>query len=118
MSRKGENIYKRKDGRWEARYIHHYVNGKAKYKSLYGNTYSEVKAKRQEELQKPEFLRTSAVRQLATLSEICALWLKDRKPDVKESTYTRYVRTDKFEADQQYIVAVDDGDRWCGCFGC
>ncbi len=28
MARKGENIFKRKDGRWEARYIHHYENGK------------------------------------------------------------------------------------------
>lgn len=24
MSRRGENIYKRKDGRWEARYIEYY----------------------------------------------------------------------------------------------
>ena len=33
MSRTGENIYKRKDGRWEARYIDSYDgNGKAKYK--------------------------------------------------------------------------------------
>ena len=31
MSKKGENIFKRKDGRWEARYIHHYENGIAKY---------------------------------------------------------------------------------------
>ena len=32
MSRKGENIYKRKDGRWEARYIKGYsADGKAKY---------------------------------------------------------------------------------------
>ena len=42
MPRKGENIYKRADGRWEARYIHHYEKGKAKYRYLYGNTYTEV----------------------------------------------------------------------------
>ena len=36
MSRTGENIYKRKDGRWEARYIDSYDgNGKAKYKYLF-----------------------------------------------------------------------------------
>jgi hypothetical protein len=46
MARTGENIYKRKDGRWEARYIASYDgNGKAKYKYLYARTYSEVKAK-------------------------------------------------------------------------
>ena len=32
MSKKGENIYKRKDGRWEGRYIRLYdENGKSKY---------------------------------------------------------------------------------------
>ena len=31
MPRKGENIYKRKDGRWEGRYIRDRVNGKVKY---------------------------------------------------------------------------------------
>ena len=46
MPRTGENIYKRKDGRWEARIIVEYdPNGKAKYKYLYAKTYSEVKAK-------------------------------------------------------------------------
>ena len=46
MARKGENIYKRKDGRWEGRYIVSYFSdGKAKYSSVYGRTYSEVKEK-------------------------------------------------------------------------
>ena len=36
MSMYGENIYRRKDGRWEARYIFMRLpNGKAKYKSVY-----------------------------------------------------------------------------------
>ena len=84
MPRKGENIYKRKDGRWEARYI-------------YGNSYTEVRAKRLEELSKPENMKATAVKQLSTLQEICVLWLKTKKPDVKESTYTRYVRAvDKY----------------------
>ena len=35
MARKGENIYHRKDGRWEARYIYDRdEKGKAKYKTL------------------------------------------------------------------------------------
>ena len=92
MPRKGENIYKRKDGRWEARYIHHYENGKAKYRSVYADSYTEVKAKRLEEFAKPENMRVSAVKQLAALDEICILWLNNRKPNVKESTYTRYSR--------------------------
>ena len=92
MPRKGENIYKRKDGRWEARYIHHYENGKAKYKSICGASYTEVRAKRQEELLKPKHLQASCVKKLATLQEICSLWLNSKKSNVKESSYTRYVR--------------------------
>ena len=46
MPRKGENIYKRKDGRWEGLYICYYdAQNKAKYTSVYGKTYSEVKQK-------------------------------------------------------------------------
>jgi hypothetical protein len=44
MPRHGENIRKRKDGRWEARYAaSHDHNGKTVYKSVYGNSYEEVK---------------------------------------------------------------------------
>ena len=92
MPRKGENIYKRKDGRWEARYIHHYENGKAKYRYVYANTYTEAKLKRQEEMVQPENIIPSPVRRLACFSEIAKLWLGDVKGSVKESTYTRYVR--------------------------
>ena len=95
MPRKGENIYKRKDGRWEARYIHHYENRKAKYRSVYGSTYTEAKAKRQEILSKPDHIRVSAAKKLAVFDEIAILWLQARKKEVKESTYTRYVRTIK-----------------------
>ena len=46
MSRTGENIYKRKDGRWEGRYIKFYAaDGKAKYGFVYSKTYAEVKTK-------------------------------------------------------------------------
>ena len=45
--RTGENIYKRKDGRWEARYKCGYTNsGKPKYKSIYAKTYTLAKEKR------------------------------------------------------------------------
>ena len=46
MPRKGENIYKRKDNRWEGRYRTGYdKSGKAKYSSVYGKSYQEVKIK-------------------------------------------------------------------------
>ena len=46
MARHGENIHRRKDGRWEARVIIGYDdNHNAIYKSYYGNSYEEVKQK-------------------------------------------------------------------------
>lgn len=97
MPRKGENIYKRKDGRWEARYIHHYEKGKAKYRSVYGKTYTEAKVKREEILSDSKMIHVSVIKQRALLDELCLLWLGNRKPNVKESTYTRYVRiVDKY----------------------
>lgn len=48
MPRKGENITKRKDGRWEARAIlARSAAGKAKYSFFYGKTYAEAKAKKE-----------------------------------------------------------------------
>ena len=46
MGRKGESIFKRKDGRFEGRYIKEYVNGKAIYGYVYGKTYQECKNKK------------------------------------------------------------------------
>lgn len=46
MPRKGENIYKRKDGRWEGRYIKTHTNsGKAIYGYVYVKSYRQVKEK-------------------------------------------------------------------------
>ncbi|MDY4202222.1 MAG: hypothetical protein SOY12_04110 [Schaedlerella sp.] len=50
MGRHGENIRKRKDGRWEARYIQRYTeDGKAVYRYIYGKSYQEAKEKRKKE---------------------------------------------------------------------
>ncbi len=44
MPKRGENIRKRKDGRWEGRYIcDRSIDGKAKYRSVYAKTYTEVR---------------------------------------------------------------------------
>lgn len=47
MSKRGENIHKRKDGRWEARIKRaNYDNTSTGYISIYGKTYREVKEKK------------------------------------------------------------------------
>lgn len=45
MSRRGDNIRKRTDGRWEGRYQTISANGEKKYRSVYGRSYGEVKEK-------------------------------------------------------------------------
>lgn len=46
MAKKGENIYRRRDGRWEGRYIKgHKPTGKPIFGSVYAKQYAEVKAK-------------------------------------------------------------------------
>ena len=57
MPRKGENIRKRTDGRWEARYLFINETGKKLYKSVYADTYLEVKKKRLKVLQEKTTLQ-------------------------------------------------------------
>ncbi len=46
MAKRGENIYKRKDSRWEARFVKERAeNGKIKYGYCYAKTYKEAKQK-------------------------------------------------------------------------
>lgn len=88
MARRGENIYKRKDGRWEGRYKNGFKpDGKTRYSSVYGKCYSEVKAiltaKRAE--RKPDSLKCNF-----TFGELSDLWLGSIVHNVKESTYSNY----------------------------
>ena len=46
MSRRGENIFKRKDGRWEAHVPEYKIYGEKVYRSIYGKSYNEVKLKK------------------------------------------------------------------------
>lgn len=88
MARRGENIYKRKDGRWEGRYKSGVKeNGTAKYSSIYGKTYAEVKA-----LLSEKRIKTAAttIPCNLTLNNLFELWFSDIKLKVKESTYVNY----------------------------
>ena len=40
-----ENIYKRKDGRWEGRYLKRTPDGRSRYGYVYAPTYREVREK-------------------------------------------------------------------------
>ncbi len=88
MAKRGMNIYKRKDGRWEGRIRRKSPQNGAKYKSVYGRSYKEVKEKMivfasllEEEKQK---------RCLLTIEQIVNTWMRDKKVFWKESTYACY----------------------------
>ena len=87
MARHGENIRKRNDGRWEARYISSYNNdGKAVYRSVYGHSYEEVKKKRDQIFDLKSVKTTKEI----TFAQITELWLNHKKESVKPSTFNQY----------------------------
>ena len=87
MAKTGENIYKRKDGRWEGRFISaRNPDGKAKYASVYARTYAEVKAKLEE---RKRLIVTRPVGNCRlTMKELFAWYLS--QITVKPSTRARY----------------------------
>lgn len=89
MPRRGENIYKRKDGRWEARYIKEVLpDGSKKYGSVYANTYNEVKAKQQYCVIHPQKSYHNSFNIL--LSVLALEWLESIQNNVKVNTYKKY----------------------------
>ena len=92
MPRKGENIYKRKDGRWEGRYIKgRNQNGKAQYGYVYAKSYRELKAK-MKNIVPTSNKESASVKKKTVLSFECTAqeWLQTKKAYVKESTFMRY----------------------------
>lgn len=89
MPRVGANIYKRKDGRWEARYVKTVLpNGKKKYGSVYARTYKEVREKQIACISMPRCVPGKA--KPSTLSELMWIWLTSRLNAIKRSSYLKY----------------------------
>lgn len=90
MSRRGENIHKRKDGRWEARYKKgRDENGELIYGSVYGKTYGE--AKERLNLIKPDEVFTGKIKKgEKTLGEVINMWLENSKLRLKGATVHKY----------------------------
>lgn len=94
MSKRGENIYKRKDGRWEGRYIKGRTQGgKARYGYIYAKTYREVKAKLNQLPEKPlpaENVDSQDGADATSVKEMAELWFTSVCPQIKESTSVKY----------------------------
>ena len=94
MSKKGENIFKRKDGRWEARYVRgRDLSGKIRYGFCYGKTYREAKEKAAQARLLLHSQITASVCNVRRLSDYCNEWLAVQKGNVRESTYVKYLST-------------------------
>lgn len=89
---KGENIFKRRDGRWEARYIKgRELSGKIKYGYCYGKTYREAKEKVEKcKADIANGIPRPTARAQKIFSAYCAEWLRMKKDRVRESTYVKY----------------------------
>ena len=96
MCRKGENIRKRKDGRWEARFIKYRDSeGKIHYGSIYGKTYSELKAKRNKKIAElPQYGyhtgNSGVLNYQATFQTAAIRWQQDIRYTIKDSTFSNY----------------------------
>ena len=96
MSRKGENIYKRKDGRWEGRYIKCRTSeGKATYGYVYAKTYREVRAKLFNQVTLVNHVsgpenNTMPEKSSDLLEDIATEWFQMIVSQVKESTSNKY----------------------------
>lgn len=89
MSRRGENIYKRKDGRWEGRYIKRRdAHGKAVYGYIYSKSYTELKEKLikiRNRIECSNFNESNF-----KFEEIALQWLETVHKSYKKSTYAKY----------------------------
>lgn len=94
MPRKGENIYKRKDGRWEGRYIKFRLQtGKAVYGSVYAKSYLQVKEKlnqMKKSTSECKYRDKGKNGEISSFCSLCEQWITYMQPQIKESTYVKY----------------------------
>lgn len=90
MSKRGDNIRKRKDGRWEGRYKKgRGADGKIQYGSVYGKTYREVREKMTEISKQPQNMTLPKGRE-KTFGEILNLWMANNRIRLKGGTINKY----------------------------
>lgn len=95
MARRGENIYRRRDDRYEGRYVTgKTMDGKTRFGYVYGRMYCEVRQKlllkKAEQLEKPAARKTCGK---GSYGEWFRYWMETEiRPRVKESTWQCYRR--------------------------
>lgn len=90
MAKRGDNIHKRKDGRWEGRFKKgRRSDGTIQYGSVYGKSYAEVKQKLKEVATFTEVISVSQ-RCEKTFGEILNLWMDNNQLRLKGATINKY----------------------------
>lgn len=80
MGRHGENIHKRRDGRWEARYPQFDpATGGVRYRSIYARSYQEAKQKRRDAVEQAHQLPQRVMANPATFRQLAEEWLASRR---------------------------------------
>ncbi|MGM0110255.1 tyrosine-type recombinase/integrase [Enterococcus sp. DIV0187] len=88
---KGKNIYLRKDGRWEGRYVKgRKNNGRLKYGYVYGKSYEEVNRKLIPLRQASEKMVLLYGKSLMNYEEWINEWKMEVKGTIKASTFSDY----------------------------
>ena len=90
MSQKGENIYLRKDGRWEGRFSKGRENGKLRFGYVFGHSYRETKEKLLAAKISWQSRCEEKQRRNETLEAVSAMWLSESTRFLKESTVAKY----------------------------
>ena len=89
MAKRGSNIYKRKDGRFEGRvHVGYKKDGSKKYKSVYSRTLSDLKDKMAQLYSVKSEKAVSTLK--LTVYEAAEEWLNATRLRVKESSYANY----------------------------
>ena len=89
MPRRGENVYKRKDGRWEGRTLKQ--NGKYQY--FYSQSYKGVKEKMKNYKEVHDFQKKKSSAESKDPVFLLEAWLVEVSQRVKPSTYESYYRS-------------------------
>ena len=91
MPKKGEYVYHRKDGLWEARYVKEIdLTGKKKYGSVYARSCREAKEKRQNAVDNIRLHQIVPVTRSSTISQLVTEWLTANNSRLKPSSYQKY----------------------------
>ena len=92
MARRGDNIHKRKDGRWEGRYKNGYrSDGSVRYSSVYATTYSECKRKLIN-AQSDTGKVNNVLGKDKLFSDILHSWMYSNRIRIKGATEAKYIR--------------------------